>query len=148
MNPSKQRKQNQRSYSRDEVSHLNITNNDFSRRDSAASFEEPMSRDESIKENEDIIKVYVRVKPETPSEMNPRDCPISDSTLKFKNSSVHVLNSASQISKTFSYEHIFNEKSKQEEVFMVSTAPLIKHAIMGYNSTVFVYGQTGTGIDF
>ena len=114
---------------------------------SISSEEESDSRDLPTKENEDIIKVYIRVKPDSKTASELENHPIPENFIKFRNNnSIHIINSTREEVKTLHFEHIFNEKYKQEEVFMAAGAPLIKHAITGYNSTIFVYGQTGTGM--
>ncbi len=42
------------------------------------------------------------------------------------------------------FDKVFGPRCDQEEVFK-STKPLIEAALQGYNSTIFAYGQTGTG---
>ena len=47
--------------------------------------------------------------------------------------------------KKFAFDHIFQPQCPDLEVFEKVCYSLIENAISGYNSTVFVYGQTGTG---
>lgn len=42
------------------------------------------------------------------------------------------------------FDRVFSDTSSQAEVY-ASTRPFIKAALEGYNSTIFAYGQTGTG---
>jgi len=48
-------------------------------------------------------------------------------------------------SKMFTYDGIFGPTSTQVDVYNTVVSPLLKEVIAGYNCTVFVYGQTGTG---
>ena len=48
----------------------------------------------------------------------------------------------------FKYDFAFNDKTTQEEVYQLTTAPLVKQVINGFNATVFAYGATGTGKTF
>lgn len=90
---------------------------------------------------EDVVKVFVRIKP---SKENYR---VEDEPyVKIVNDTGLILSHPNKEQpKNFAFEKIFDEEATQEEVFHKSTAPLLKHALMGYNGTVFVYGQTGTG---
>lgn len=45
---------------------------------------------------------------------------------------------------TYEYDYVFNENSKQEEVFE-EVKPLIICALDGYNTCIFAYGETGSG---
>jgi kinesin family protein 11 len=40
---------------------------------------------------------------------------------------------------------VYGQYSTQEEVFRESILPIINEVLMGFNCTVFAYGQTGTG---
>nr|ADF47444.1 kinesin protein 19-like protein [Dugesia japonica] len=45
----------------------------------------------------------------------------------------------------FVFDNVFNSSCSQEEVFKLSTLPLISQVLDGYTATVFAYGATGTG---
>lgn len=47
--------------------------------------------------------------------------------------------------KTFTFDQVFGTETAQVEVYKSVVAPLIDQVVMGYNCTVFAYGQTGTG---
>ena len=40
---------------------------------------------------------------------------------------------------------MFDEHSTQQDVFDKVGKPLYEHALAGYNTTIFAYGQTGAG---
>ena len=46
---------------------------------------------------------------------------------------------------TFAFDDVFTSFSTQKEVFDQTLAPVIGDVLAGYESTVFAYGQTGTG---
>jgi len=54
----------------------------------------------------------------------------------------------SSLSKSFSFDRVFGVNSKQVDVYKVVAAPLVEEVLLGYNCTVFAYGQTGTGKTF
>ena len=45
----------------------------------------------------------------------------------------------------FSFDNVFTSFSTQEEVFEATLEPVIDDVFKGFESTVFAYGQTGTG---
>lgn len=47
--------------------------------------------------------------------------------------------------KGFSFSHVFDPSATNLTVFQKVAAHIVERAMMGYNGTVFAYGQTGTG---
>ena len=45
----------------------------------------------------------------------------------------------------FAFRHVFTEAATQEDVYDVCARPLVERMLAGYNTTLFAYGQTGTG---
>ena len=45
----------------------------------------------------------------------------------------------------YTFDHIFDMDSTQEDVYQIAAVPAVESLINGYNSTIFAYGQTGTG---
>jgi len=50
-----------------------------------------------------------------------------------------------QIKSSYKFDNVFTSFSTQEDVFEATLRPIIRDVLMGYESTVFAYGQTGTG---
>ena len=48
----------------------------------------------------------------------------------------------------FTFDEVFDLDTSQEEVFQTSAKPAVISVLEGYNSTIFAYGQTGTGKTF
>ena len=48
----------------------------------------------------------------------------------------------------FTFDEVFDIESSQKEVYSVSAKPAVNSVLEGYNSTIFAYGQTGTGKTF
>ncbi|XP_061599259.1 kinesin-like protein KIF6 [Cololabis saira] len=48
----------------------------------------------------------------------------------------------------FRFQKVFNQDSKQEEIFENIAKPVAESALAGYNGTIFAYGQTGSGKTF
>ena len=47
--------------------------------------------------------------------------------------------------KTYVFDSLFNQQSRQSDVFERVASPVVTSIIQGYNGTIFAYGQTGTG---
>ena len=45
----------------------------------------------------------------------------------------------------YTFDYIFDMDSSQEEVYEIAAVPAVESLVDGYNSTIFAYGQTGTG---
>ena len=45
----------------------------------------------------------------------------------------------------YTFDHIFDMDSTQEDVYQIAAVPSVESLEDGYNSTIFAYGQTGTG---
>lgn len=79
------------------------------------------------------IKVFVRCRPPTTGE---------------KASNIKVIPEANEVStcnKSYYFDKVFGPDSKQIEVYNNVVKPLIDQSLLGFNCTVFAYGQTGTG---
>ncbi|XP_019382772.1 PREDICTED: kinesin-like protein KIF6 isoform X1 [Gavialis gangeticus] len=48
----------------------------------------------------------------------------------------------------FKFQKIFDQETKQDEIFENIAKPVAECALSGYNGTVFAYGQTGSGKTF
>lgn len=96
------------------------------------------------------IFVFVRSRPLSTFEIRNN----SEKTLRILdgNSVIigdHIAYSPSRINRKnqrkYVFDHVFDDKSNQNEVFNLSTKYLIENVINGFNATVFAYGATGAG---
>ncbi|GFR49188.1 hypothetical protein Agub_g11212 [Astrephomene gubernaculifera] len=86
------------------------------------------------------VQVLVRVRPPLPREL------MFDSGVEVRPPyDVKVYNDAQEFSGR--YHHVFGEESAQAEVYE-KVRDCVPLALAGYNSTIFAYGQTGTGKTF
>ncbi|XP_034231608.1 kinesin-like protein KIF11-A [Thrips palmi] len=92
------------------------------------------------------MQVFVRCRPPNDNEVNQR-----------YNSSVDIQGQKdisvqdrcnSKITKTFSFDKVFEPSATQTDVYQAVVDPLIKDVLNGFNCTVFAYGQTGSGKTF
>ena len=112
---------------------------------------------------DDNLKVYIRVRPPLMSE--------KDSSLPFRSvasvsddkttiSLIEYLgfefdealkqkelmeNPSLFVPHPYTFDHIFDMESTQEDVYKIAAVPAVESLMSGYNSTIFAYGQTGTG---
>jgi hypothetical protein len=47
--------------------------------------------------------------------------------------------------KVFTFDFVYDDNSRQVDVFTEAAQPIIESVLQGYNGTIFAYGQTGTG---
>lgn len=92
----------------------------------------------------DNIRVYVRVRPpdkhlETDVDRTP--------CLEVTSGNTVVLYSKPD-AKNFSFDHVADPNTTQEEVFGAVGKKIVEGCVAGYNGTIFAYGQTGSGKTF
>jgi kinesin family protein 11 len=87
------------------------------------------------------IQVFVRCRPLNPNERRSVVEVVAD-----KNE-IKVLDRSSktQDTKNFYFDQVFDADAPQKSVYNSVVKPLIDQVLLGFNCTVFAYGQTGTG---
>ncbi|XP_029376921.1 kinesin-like protein KIF11 isoform X2 [Echeneis naucrates] len=94
------------------------------------------------------IQVVVRCRPfntmERKSSYGVIDCDQSRREVVVKTGGIN--DKASR--KTYTFDMVFGPAAKQIDVYRSVVCPILDEVIMGYNCTVFAYGQTGTGKTF
>jgi kinesin family protein 3/17 len=50
--------------------------------------------------------------------------------------------------KEFTFDSVYDISSRQEDIYVNSVFPVVENVLIGYNGTIFAYGQTGTGKTF
>lgn len=53
--------------------------------------------------------------------------------------------SASDVPKVFTFDSVYDSNSKQLDLYDETFRPLVDSVLLGFNGTIFAYGQTGTG---
>ncbi|KAM6982926.1 kinesin-like protein KIF3B isoform 2-T2 [Tautogolabrus adspersus] len=53
--------------------------------------------------------------------------------------------SASDLPKVFTFDSVYDWNSKQIDLYDETFRPLVESVLLGFNGTIFAYGQTGTG---
>ncbi|XP_073239659.1 kinesin-like protein KIF11 [Porites lutea] len=95
------------------------------------------------------IQVVVRCRPRNSKEIKEG----SPSVVKCQPSKREIVvkhdigntTSVSTTTKTFTFDRVFAPETKQIDVYRSVVVPILDEVLMGYNCTIFAYGQTGTG---
>ena len=88
-------------------------------------------------DSKDNVRVFVRIKPISSNQ---------ESSIQIESSQELSLYYPNRENiKKFIFEKIFTNRSSADEIFHETTIPLLKHALLGENAVLFVYGPTGTG---
>ncbi|XP_077351865.1 kinesin-like protein KIF11 isoform X3 [Festucalex cinctus] len=94
------------------------------------------------------IQVVVRCRPfnkmEHKSSYSVIDCDTNRKEVLVRTAGVN--DKASR--KTYTFDMVFGPPAKQIDVYRSVVCPILDEVIMGYNCTIFAYGQTGTGKTF
>lgn len=94
-------------------------------------------------DREENVKVMVRCRPLSSSEMKRSEKSVvgfqTDGNNYDDERSINVEN------RQFRFDYVFKPERNNEYVYMKSMRKLTESAFKGYNCTVFLYGQTGTG---
>jgi kinesin family protein 11 len=91
------------------------------------------------------VQVVVRLRPLNEKEKKYGTLPVISASTNDKTVTVIKGTGYRQARSSFSFDNVFTAFSTQEEVFNETLKPVIKDVMRGYESTVFAYGQTGTG---
>eukprot|EP00941_MAST-03F_sp_MAST-3F-sp1_P002613 g2613.t1 len=92
----------------------------------------------------ETIKVMARVRPLIQRELRENKVLKAEGSYFISTLSDKNFTSRAQQTKKHKFDRVFGENASQAEVWK-SAQPLIDASLEGYNSTVFAYGQTGTG---
>lgn len=95
------------------------------------------------------IQVVVRCRPFNLSERKANSYPVVECEHSRKEVLVRsggVNDKASR--KTYTFDMVFGAQAKQIDVYRSVVCPILDEVLLGYNCTVFAYGQTGTGKTF
>ncbi|XP_076670687.1 protein claret segregational [Andrena cerasifolii] len=105
----------------------------------------------AIQELKGNIRVFCRVRPQTPNELGKPTCSMNftdECTIEIGKSdgsdSVSCSGKVRGTRQEFSFDKVFPPTARQIDIFE-ELALLVQSALEGYNVCVFAYGQTGSG---
>ena len=107
----------------------------------------PASNDKDKKE---CVTVVLRCRPLNSKEKKENrkpivHCNIEDSSVTITNPKPNQGKAGKEAQRSFTFDSVFDENSKQLQVYDEVAYPLVESVISGYNGTIFAYGQTGCG---
>lgn len=92
---------------------------------------------------ESSVSVGVRIRPSNEKEIS------ADMPIYFNKSpdglSVEELDEHGVVTKHWPYDYVFGNDSTNEEIFQSAATKLVDSALEGYNTVIFLYGQTASG---
>ncbi|MEE6507883.1 hypothetical protein FKM82_017222 [Ascaphus truei] len=92
------------------------------------------------------VRVVVRCRPMNIKELATGFEKVVDVDVKFGQVAVKNLKGAtSDLAKIFTFDAVYDSNSKQVELYDETFRPLVDSVLLGFNGTIFAYGQTGTG---
>lgn len=91
------------------------------------------------------VQVVVRLRPLNDKEKKHGTLPVVSASTSDKTVTVIKGSGSRQVRTNYKFDNIFGTFSSQEEVFEATLKPVIRDVLNGFESTVFAYGQTGTG---
>eukprot|EP00210_Caulerpa_lentillifera_P007889 g7530.t1 len=89
------------------------------------------------------VKVVVRTRPANQFELLEEGNKVCFRVVTEENCMIEVQGKSEPY--TFTFDHVFDQKSRQISVFEAAGIPTVDNVLAGYNSTIFAYGQTGAG---
>eukprot|EP01084_Bolivina_argentea_P155912 271685_1 len=99
----------------------------------------------------ECVKVAVRVRPLNSKEINEGDTSIIEVNNECTPNEIYIKCKdfdGSESQKAYAFDHVFDLKTKQIDLYNKCASPIIDSVLKGYNGTLFAYGQTGTGKTF
>ena len=94
----------------------------------------------------ECIKVAIRCRPMSKNEIKDgRECVVKMIENKGE---ILIQKSTDDVPKVFTFDKVYDWNSSQETIFNDTAFPIIENVLLGYNGTIFAYGQTGTGKTF
>ncbi|CAJ1934033.1 unnamed protein product [Cylindrotheca closterium] len=91
------------------------------------------------------VQVVIRLRPLNDREKKHGTLPVVSASTADKSVTVIKGKGSHQARSSYGFDNVFTAFSSQEEVFDATLKPIIRDVMMGFESTVFAYGQTGTG---
>ncbi|ESN96200.1 hypothetical protein HELRODRAFT_68075 [Helobdella robusta] len=100
------------------------------------------------KEKNQNIQVVVRCRPLNSSEKKSGSVNVVEVFPEKREITVRERAMPNAPTKSFTFDRVFSANSKQIELYRSVVVPILEEVLMGYNCTIFAYGQTGTGKTF
>ncbi|XP_038159141.1 kinesin-like protein KIF3B [Cyprinodon tularosa] len=93
----------------------------------------------------DSVKVVVRCRPMNDKEKASKFEHVVSVDVKLGQIMVRNPREAGAPPKVFTFDSVYDSSSKQIDLYNETFRPLVESVLLGFNGTIFAYGQTGTG---
>jgi hypothetical protein len=107
--------------------------------------EEKSPKKSSLKTSANVV-VGVRIRPQNSAELGAKIPTVFDASEEEVN--VHEKNEDGNTVKNWSYDHVFGPSCSNEHIFNTVGYDLVDSALSGFNTVLFMYGQTSSGKTF
>lgn len=87
------------------------------------------------------VQVVVRLRPLNDREQKHGTLPVVSASTGDKTVTVIKGQGSRQVKSSYKFDNVFTSFSTQEDVFEATLQPIIRDVLLGYESTVFAYGQ-------
>uniref|UniRef100_A0A8C5PVY2 Kinesin-like protein n=1 Tax=Leptobrachium leishanense TaxID=445787 RepID=A0A8C5PVY2_9ANUR len=103
----------------------------------------------SKSKSSESVRVVVRCRPMNSKELSAGFERVVDVDVKLGQVWVKINKGAGhELPKSFTFDAVYDSNSKQVELYDETFRPLVDSVLLGFNGTIFAYGQTGTGKTF
>uniref|UniRef100_A0A1A7YVA3 Kinesin-like protein n=1 Tax=Iconisemion striatum TaxID=60296 RepID=A0A1A7YVA3_9TELE len=99
----------------------------------------------SKSKSSESVKVVVRCRPMNEKERAAGFERMVSVNVKLGQIIVRSPRDASELPKIFTFDSVYDCNSKQIDLYDETFRPLVDSVLLGFNGTIFAYGQTGTG---
>ncbi|KAM4612456.1 kinesin-like protein KIF3B [Discoglossus pictus] len=99
----------------------------------------------SKSKSSETVRVVVRCRPMNSKELASGFEKVVEVDVKLGQVAVKAKGAAHEVPKTFTFDAVYDSNSKQVELYDETFRPLVDSVLLGFNGTIFAYGQTGTG---
>lgn len=105
----------------------------------------PLPPKMSKAKSSESVRVVVRCRPMNSKELASGFDKVVAVDVKLGQVSVRIQKASHDLPKTFTFDAVYDGNSKQVELYDETFRPLVDSVLLGFNGTIFAYGQTGTG---
>ncbi|XP_053555028.1 kinesin-like protein KIF3B [Bombina bombina] len=103
----------------------------------------------SKSKSSETVRVVVRCRPMNSKELAAGHEKMVQVDVKLGQVAVkNARGSPNEPPKTFTFDAVYDSDSKQVDLYDETFRPLVDSVLLGFNGTIFAYGQTGTGKTF
>jgi len=105
----------------------------------------PSAQPVSLPVSEATVQVVVRLRPMNEREKEHGTLPVVTASSQGRTVTVVRGSGHRQARSSYSFDNVFSAFATQKEVFDSTLRPILNDVMQGFESTIFAYGQTGTG---